>query len=106
MNRIEYSGDVKEVVRAVLQVVTTRARAGRTLGPESIAALVPDVLSRLRLSGCIMTKDRADLLFESTRDRVGEIDFEKAVLNGDFSDEQLDAIVFLMHSARDAGPSA
>lgn len=104
MRQIEYHGDIKEVVRAVLQVVANRMRAGRTPAPESVAALVPDVLSRLRLRGSIMTKCRADSLLEGIWDRVNAIDCGFAVLNGQFSDDQLDAIVFLMHSTRDYGP--
>lgn len=105
VRQIEYHGDIKEVVRVVLQVVANRIRAGRAPAPESVAALVPDVLSRLRIRGSIMTKGRADSLLEAARDRISGIDCGLAVLNGQFSDEQLDAVVFLMHSARDCHPT-
>ncbi|MGH8221174.1 MAG: hypothetical protein ACREUT_21790 [Steroidobacteraceae bacterium] len=98
MSKIEYRGDLKDVVRAVLQVVTNRVKAGRPPEPERAAELVPSVLSLLRVNVSTMTKDRADSLVEEVRDQIREGVLHRAYLNGEFTDEQLEALAFLMRN--------
>ena len=50
MSKIEYRGNLEDVVRAVLQVVTNRAMAGKSFAPENAAKLLPDVQSQLRVN--------------------------------------------------------
>jgi hypothetical protein len=86
MSRIEYRGDLEEVVRAVLQVVTNRARAGKFPGPENASSLVPDVQSQRSeisrdLAGIIGRFSRSTgsrLFFVSAR-RNECVSFESAV---------------------------
>lgn len=73
MSRIEYRGDLQDVVRAVLQLVTTRPKAGRPPEPETAAALVPEVLSLLRVGGSTMTEESAETILSVARDHIAEV---------------------------------
>jgi hypothetical protein len=103
MSRIEYRGDMEEIVRAVLQVATNRAMAGRSFSPENAPKLVSDVLSQLRVNVSTMTKERALSLLRVARDTHTH-DWQTMGLQGEFTEQELDALVFLMRSARDGRP--
>ena len=51
-----------------------------------------------------MTKDPALSLLQMARDSISTHEWDKVELHGDFSEEELDALVFLMRSARDGRP--
>jgi hypothetical protein len=100
MSRIEYRGDLQDVVRAVLQLVTNRAKAGRPPEPETAAALVPEVLSLLRVGGSTMTEESAETILGKEHDNIAEIDGDDVLLTeGHFTAEKLEAIAFLMRNA-------
>lgn len=101
MSRIEYRGDLQDVVRAVLQLVTNLVRTGRPPEPESAAALVPRVLSLLRVDGSTMTEERAEaILLEDARDHIVEVESGQVLLDDrHFTAEELEAIAFLMRNA-------
>ncbi|MGB6486253.1 MAG: hypothetical protein WBE91_05165 [Steroidobacteraceae bacterium] len=104
MSRIEYRGDIEEIVRAVLQVATNRAMAGRSFSPENAPKLVSDVLSQLRVNVSTMTKERALSLLRMARETILTHDWQTVGLQGEFTEQELDALVFLMRSARDGRP--
>lgn len=112
MSRTEYRGSLEDVVTAVLHVAMNCARRAKPFGPEMAAKLVPDVEIQLRAGAftSVMTKDRAVAIVSSlggvARDggRVDEYQSRTVQLNGEFIEQQLDAIVFMMHSARAGRP--
>jgi hypothetical protein len=100
MSRIEYRGDLQDVVRAVLQLVTNRAKAGRPPELGTAAALVPEVLSLLRVGGSTMTEESAETILGDAGDYVVEVGSGEVLLkNEHFTAEQLEAIAFLMRNA-------
>ena len=112
MSRTEYRGSLEDVVTAVLHVATNRARTAKPFGPEMAAKLLPEVEAQMRAGGVasVMTKDRAVAIVSSlggvaheggsTRD----YEWHTVRLDGEFTEQQLDALVFMMHSARDGRP--